>query len=176
MPQVGGEHCKRDHFLTEMFVACALLERSSLQDAPLNGERGQLRSAVPIFAGEGWKQQLGHPEQPRAETVLDGQDVGGGSFSEQPTPCSSQAARILRDSAGLPVDAVKRVEERSAASVMKSLAQLPGCHLWNHTQELAAAVTLTREQHRLLGKGSPGPPATSLCDQLLSKEQVYFQK
>ena len=166
----GAEQDREDALLKEMLIASALLERSSESGALLGGERGQLRAAFPVFA---WRQQPpGHPAYPRMGNYFDVQG-GGGIFSTLPSPSNSQAAaRFLRDRAGLPVEAVKRVEdsERSVASVVAGLSRLQGCRLWNHAGDLAEAA-LTKEQMALVGKGYAGPPV-SLDDSLLSTEQV----
>jgi hypothetical protein len=96
---------------------------------------------------------------------------GGGRFSELPSPSNSRAAaRFLRDSAGLAVEAVKQVEEHSVAYAVTSLTKLQGCCLWDHEDNLAEAE-LTTEQLALVGKGYMGPPlnlGTTVCaDQVI---------
>jgi hypothetical protein len=165
----GAEKDRKDALLKEMLIANALLERSSKSGDLLGEERGQLRAALSIFAGR--QQPLGHPEYPHMGSYFDVQG-GGGIFSTLPSPSNSQAAaRFLLDRAGLPVEAVKQVEDtdRSVASVMAGLSQMQGCRLWN-TGNLTEAA-LTKEQSALVGKGYAGPPV-SLDDNPLSTEQV----
>jgi serine/threonine protein kinase len=169
----GAETDRKDALLKELLIANALLERSSESNALLDGERGQPRAAFPVYAGR--QLPLGHPEYPHMGSFFD-VEGGGGIFSTLPSPSNSQvAARFLRDRAGLPVEAVKEVEnsDRSVASVVDGLSRLQGCCLWDHAGDLAEAA-LTKEQMALVGKGYAGPPV-GLEDNHLSKEKVFPQ-
>ena len=96
---------------------------------------------------------------------------GGGNFPTTPSPRTSQAASsFLRDRVGVPVEMIKRIEGLSVASVVTSLANLPGCHLSDQQGDLVEAV-LTHEQKVLVGKGYTGPPV-NFDDNILSPEQV----
>jgi serine/threonine protein kinase len=165
----GAEYDREDTLLKEMLIALALLERSSETGFTLmDGERGRLCAAVPIYSGR--QQPLGHPDYPRMGDFSQ-VEGGGGQYSTLPSPnCNQTAARVLRDGAGLPVEAIKKVEKRSVASAVTSLAKLQGCCLWNHADDLAEAV-LTRNQKTLVGKGYAGPPV-KLDSHVLSSDQV----
>jgi serine/threonine protein kinase len=165
----GSEQDREDALLKEMLIAGALLERSSESVELQQRQKGQLCVAVPVLAGR--LQPQGHPGYPGMGNYFDVQG-GGGLFSDLPSSSNSQAAvRFLLDRAGLPVEAMKLVEERSVASAVTSLAKLQGCALWN-AHDLSEAV-LTSEQVSLVGKGNAGPPV-DLDENILSTEQVPY--
>jgi serine/threonine protein kinase len=165
---VGSEKDREDALLKEMLVAGVLLARSSESGPLLDGESGLLCAAVPVFAGR--QLPAGHPKYPRMGKYFDVQG-GGGNFPTTPSPRTSQAASsFLRDRVGVPVEMIKRIEGLSVASVVTSLANLPGCHLSDQQGDLVEAV-LTHEQKVLVGKGYTGPPV-NFDDNILSPEQV----
>ena len=166
----GTENDREDTLLQEILIAGILLERSTAHNlnALLSEESGQVCAAFPIFAG--LQQPPGHADYPRMGNYLDVQG-GGGEFPVQPSSINSKAAsQFLRDRAGLPVDMVRLVEERSVASAVSGLTKLQGCSLWNHAADLAEA-DLTIEQMGLVGKGCSGAP-TRLDGNPPSAEQV----
>jgi serine/threonine protein kinase len=162
---------QEDAVLKEMMVAEALLERSSESIIRLDGEKGRVRSLFPVFAS--LPQPHGHHANPRMGNDFDA--LGGGrQFSPLTLHSTGQAAaRFLRDRAGLPVEATRRVEERSVAAVLAGLVQLQGCRLWEHSRAVAEE-SLTKEQLALGGKGSGGfaGPSKNLDDNAPGEEQV----
>ncbi len=60
------------------------------------------------------------------------------------------------------------------ASVVASLANLPGCKLWDHSDDSLEA-SLTMEQETLAGGGNTGPPLNFDTNQFNSLQQVLLQ-
>jgi hypothetical protein len=151
------ENDRVDSVLVEALVADALLQRSSVPVSQLTeeSERGRLRAAIPVIAV--LEKQQGRPENPHMDSYIGVPGISG-HFSEQSLHnVGRAAAKFLRDRAGLSVEEIMRVKQRSVASAVNSMVQRQGCCLWDHVGDPQEAP-LTSEQKALVGMVNAGPP------------------